>query len=344
MLNATVDYQIKDQLCGFSELSNWIELDDKIKPLQDRLVFTQGLKYNTPWGFGVQGGFTFRFNQKRTDGTQTRAENWRFFAGIALNTQTFHPDDDQDGVANANDLELNTPAGYPVDSKGRALDSDDDGVVDGMDQEKNTPQGAVVDRFGKSIDSDSDGVPDGIDRQPNTPTGAVVGVFGVAIDSDGDSVPDGIDEEPNTPPGASVDLKGRALPPMEVELVSKGLLRVHQIYFDIGKSTIKPESFAVLREIGRILQRHPELKVQINGHTDATGSDEMNLRLSIERAERVREHLLQQIPDIVDENITTKGFGRSKPLSSISNEEAKTQNRRVEFEVLNLEEIKNRQK
>ncbi|MGD9898516.1 MAG: hypothetical protein AB7T22_05230 [Calditrichaceae bacterium] len=60
-------------------------------------------------------------------------------------------------------------------------------------------------------------------------SGAIVNVRGIAIDSDGDGIPDGIDLEPRTAAGAKVDSKGRILSPMELELLTKGLLRVHKI-------------------------------------------------------------------------------------------------------------------
>ena len=398
--NLAFDYTLGRSWRGYSEIASAVEIDDKIDFLEDRLIYTQGFQYLTSWNFGVNLSGNFRLNKERTDGTPTRAENWRVLLGLSFHTRPFQKDDDEDGVANVLDLEPNTPSGWPVDSRGRALDSDNDGVADGIDQEPNTRIGALVDKFGRSIDTDGDGIPDGIDKEPNTPQGAIVNVRGfaldtdgdgvldgidqepntpksarvdvrgvaldtdgdgvldgidqepntvkgaivdakgVALDTDGDGVPDGIDEEPGTPKGVKVDLKGRALPPMEIELITKGLLRVHKIYFDVGKSTIKPESYAALNEIGRILEKYPDLKIQINGHTDATGSDDFNYRLSVQRANAVRDYLVSRFSDINANNLTTWGFGRSRPISDDRSEAGRTQNRRVEFEVLNLEQLK----
>jgi OOP family OmpA-OmpF porin len=285
--------------------------------------------------------------------------------GISFSKRTFQPDEDRDGIPDIHDLQPRTPKGWPVNSQGqaldsdfdgipdgvdkelntpakavvdrhgRALDSDKDGVPDGIDQEEQTPKGALVDQLGRTRDSDGDGVPDGIDKEPNTRTGAVIDVRGVSIDSDGDGVPDGIDIEPATAAGALVDVQGKALPPMELELIKKGLLRVHKIYFNVGQASIKPESFEVLNEISRILQRHKDLKIQINGHTDADGSDEFNLQLSIERANNVRYYIMARASDIPSENLTTMGFGRKIPLSDNNTPEGRILNRRVEFVVIN---------
>lgn len=122
---------------------------------------------------------------------------------------------------------------------------------------------------------------------------------------------------------------------MEAEFLSKGILRVHKIYFDTGKSTLKVESYNVLLEIGRILQKYPDLKIQINGHTDAVGNDDFNFDLSVQRAESVQSFLLSHFSDIRSDNLTIRGFGRNIPLSDNRTEEGRTLNRRVEFEVLN---------
>ena len=68
------------------------------------------------------------------------------------------------------------------------------------------------------------------------------------------------------------------------------------------------------------------------------------MRLSLERADQVKNYLVQQFPDIEEQNLFTKGFGRTKLLSTLNTEEAKTLNRRVEFEVLNLDDLKSSQK
>lgn len=309
----TFDYDFGKNWFGYSELTSWVENDNLIEPLKDRLIFTQGLRYVTPWNLGLNLSGNFRLSEKRTDGTPARAEKWRVLFGFSISTRTYKPDRDKDGIPDLKDIEPDTPAGFPVGANGKALDSDNDGVpdgidleaqtlkgakvdkfgrsldsdgdgiVDGLDQEPNTPKGAKVDSKGIAIDTDNDGIPDGIDQEPNTLKGAKVDSRGIAIDADGDGVPDGIDQEPNTPKGALINSKGEAIDSdgdgvpdgidkeqnsptgipvdkdgvslkseMEIALLTKGLIRVQKIYFDIGKLSIKPESYSVLSEIGRI--------------------------------------------------------------------------------------------
>ncbi|MBA7588869.1 Peptidoglycan-associated lipoprotein [subsurface metagenome] len=120
-------------------------------------------------------------------------------------------DTDGDGIKNNTDIEPDTPRGYVVDDRGRAVDSDNDSVPDGADKEMNTPLGARVNERGIGIDADEDGIYDGIDMEPMTPKGCPVDAFGVALDEDRDGVPDGFDREQLTPRGAVVDADGRAV-------------------------------------------------------------------------------------------------------------------------------------
>jgi len=367
LTSAVLDYTLAKNWYAYSEFSSALEMDSNIQPLQDRFVFSQGIQYVTPWSIGLNLGANFRLSEDRKDGTPNRAEDWRIIFGISFTKRTFTPDDDNDGVPNDRDVQLNTPKGWPVDKEGkaldsdsdripdamdkesntplgakvdlqgRALDSDKDGIPDGIDKEDQTPKGAVVDQTGRSKDSDGDGVLDGIDKEPNTATGAKVDVNGVSIDSDGDGVPDGIDIEPATPAGKRVDSKGKALSDMEADFIKNGLLRVNKIFFDVGKATIKPESYAILDEISRMLDKYPQLNVQISGHTDSDGSSELNMRLSLERATSVKSYILGKSSTLNDSNLIAKGFGSTQPVSTNQTQEGKTLNRRVEFVVLNPE-------
>ena len=220
-----------------------------------------------------------------------------------------------------------------------AHDDDSDGVPNGLDREPDTPVGAVVDKYGVSLDEDSDGVPNGLDKELDTPIGAVVSGNGIAIDSDGDGVPDGIDVEPNTPKGILVDKSGRALIRQEYSLLKEGLIRLNSINFAIGSSTINVESYAILDEIGRLLKKYPALNIQIGGHTDNIGDKALNFKLSRERAFAVRDYILSQYQDIKKDRLMAVGFGSDKPIASNATYEGRRQNRRVEFVVINQEEL-----
>ena len=226
-----------------------------------------------------------------------------------------------------------------VDASGRSIDADGDGVPDGLDLEPGTPMGAIVDSTGTALDGDSDGVPDGLDMEPMTLPGAVVDPSGVAVDSDADGVPDGLDLEPNTIPGVPVDSQGVGLHGLEADLITKGLLTLNAVYFDYNATTIKPESYATLREVGLILDKYSELKIEVGGHTDNTGSVAYNMGLSLARAESVLNWLLENVPELSLDQFTIFGYGPNQPVASNDSPEGRTLNSRVEFKVLNTFEL-----
>ena len=103
----------------------------------------------------------------------------------------------------------------------------------------------------------------------------------------------------------------------------------HGINFDVDKATIKPESMGTLNMIVQVLKDNPELKFEIDGHTDNSGAASHNQTLSQQRAGAVKIQLVSMGVDAG--RLTTKGFGDAKPISDNSSPEGKANNRRVEF-------------
>ncbi len=244
-------------------------------------------------------------------------------------------DADGDGVYDGIDQCPGTPRGATVDAKGCPSDSDGDGVYDGIDRCNRTPKGAPVDRYGCAKDSDGDGVHDGIDRCPGTVRGAPVDRYGCAKDSDGDGVHDGIDQCPNTPRGVRVDARGCEVSKMEQEMLDTGMIRLDMIHFQSGKAALKPDSYPSLDEVGKILSKWGDLRIEVGGHTDSQGSAKFNEKLSGERASAVRDYLLANFPKIKPSQLTAKGYGESQPIADNGTKAGRAKNRRVEFKVLN---------
>lgn len=240
-------------------------------------------------------------------------------------------DRDGDRVADHLDRCPETPAGAVVGEDGCPLDTDGDGVFDGLDGCSGTPPGARVDAQGCPTDADMDGIMDGIDRCPDTPSGATVDGEGCPTDADGDGVLDGLDRCPNTPPGTEVDVEGCSRVEAGIEA---GRLVLHDVHFDFGKAEIRPDSRTILDEVGRALLDRPGVRIEIQGHTDAIGSDEANLRLSRRRAEAVRTYLLGAFRQLEPDRLDVRGYGESRPIASNATEEGRAQNRRVEFVIV----------
>jgi Outer membrane protein and related peptidoglycan-associated (lipo)proteins len=113
------------------------------------------------------------------------------------------------------------------------------------------------------------------------------------------------------------------------KVVTDGKYVAYGILFDVNKSTLKPESMGTINEIAKMMKEHPELKFEIGGHTDSDGSAEHNKKLSLERAEAVKQQLVSM--GIAADRLTTQGYGSTKPVADNSSPENKAKNRRVEF-------------
>ncbi len=106
------------------------------------------------------------------------------------------------------------------------------------------------------------------------------------------------------------------------------------IYFDVGKATLKPQSFRSLNALVEFLNEYPNVIVEIGGHTDNTGSAVVNQRLSDARAKSVADYIIKM--GIPKERITSKGYGPSKPKASNATAKGRAENRRVEFTIVGI--------
>ncbi|BBO70396.1 hypothetical protein DSCA_43260 [Desulfosarcina alkanivorans] len=181
-------------------------------------------------------------------------------------------------------------------------------------------------------DSDGDGVADAIDRCPDTPRGIGVDADGCPLDSDKDGVLDTTDACPDTPVGTPVDAQGCPMPRAEAtpgELTAAGTWRYEDIQFENNKAVLKASAYPILNEITAAMQAHPELNVEIHGHTDGSGARAYNLDLSRKRAASVKAYLESRGIDAA--RMSTKGFGPDRPIDSNATQEGRARNRRVEF-------------
>lgn len=114
------------------------------------------------------------------------------------------------------------------------------------------------------------------------------------------------------------------------DINSTGHVALYGIYFDTGKSEIKPESDAVISEIARLLGNNNALKLYVVGHTDNVGSFDLNLKLSKDRAEAVTKVLIDK-HGIAADRLKSHGVASLAPVSSNDTEEGRAKNRRVEL-------------
>jgi len=119
---------------------------------------------------------------------------------------------------------------------------------------------------------------------------------------------------------------------LETRETARGLIvNVSDVLFDTGSATLKPGAREKLARVAGILASHPDLKIEIEGHTDSVGGNDYNQRLSERRAESVRTYLVQQ--KIAATAVDAEGFGESHPVASNATPAGRQQNRRVELVV-----------
>lgn len=158
-------------------------------------------------------------------------------------------------------------------------------------------------------------------------------------DDDGDGVANKYDKCPGTPSGVQVDGAGCPIVVKnETRVVEKVVVTeadrkvvadaIKNLEFDLGKATIRPTSYATLNKVAELLIEK-NFSLKLAGHTDNTGSRELNMRLSKERAESVKAYLVSQGANA--SRIEATGYGPDQPIASNKTTDGRQQNRRVEF-------------
>lgn len=137
-------------------------------------------------------------------------------------------------------------------------------------------------------------------------------------DSDKDGIVDSKDNCSDTPAGATVD--------------SRGCWVIKDLYFETGDSAIKARSLKNLDEVVRVMEKNPDLKLEVQGYTDNQGSAEFNRELSEKRAQAVRRYIVSKGVD--KDRISAKGYGIENPAASNDTAEGRAKNRRVELKPL----------
>ncbi|SEW51656.1 OmpA family protein [Chitinophaga arvensicola] len=114
------------------------------------------------------------------------------------------------------------------------------------------------------------------------------------------------------------------------KLLTEGKFTTHGILFPSNSDIIQPESYGALKDIAAVLTENPAVKVNIVGHTDADGNDQLNLELSKKRAAAVKNALVSNF-NIDAARMETNGKGKTQPIDNNNTETGKANNRRVEF-------------
>jgi outer membrane protein OmpA-like peptidoglycan-associated protein len=273
-------------------------------------------------------------------------KHFQHLAGIAI--KFGGTDTDGDGIYDKDDA---CPEVAGLEAFNGCPDADGDGIEDSKDA---CPEVAGTKEMNGCPDTDGDGVADKDDACPNE---AGTAALNGCPDADGDGVADKDDACPaEAGPAANKGCpytdkdndgvldKDDACPDVAGTVANKGCPEVTEevqkqlndyartILFDTGKSSIKAESTSVMVDIITILKEYPNAKFTVEGHTDSVGSAKLNQSLSESRALSVKEFLVEK--GIEEFRLSAVGYGEDKPIASNSTRSGRTQNRRVEINLV----------
>jgi outer membrane protein OmpA-like peptidoglycan-associated protein len=157
-------------------------------------------------------------------------------------------------------------------------------------------------------------------------------VVPVVVDGDGDGVPDAEDNCPTVP--GLVKYHGCKEP--QLATIEGGRIHIiEKVFFKLDKDVIEKRSFAVLSNVAQVINAHPEIKkLRVEGHTDNRGKLKHNMELSQRRAEAVVHYLVGK--GVAAQRLTAKGFGPTVPIDSNKTNDGRANNRRVEFNAVDM--------
>lgn len=222
------------------------------------------------------------------------------------------PDTDSDGIADSKDSCVLVPEdkdAYLDEDGCPEPDNDLDTIVDANDKDLGTGKSCANEPEDPDGYEDADGCPD--------------------LDNDKDTVVDLEDQCPNEagPPGG--DKPGCPKKPSLVIVTDKEIKITQQIHFEFDKDVIRRESYPILDAVVDVLKQHPNIRIEIQGHTDNKGSPAYNKKLSDRRAASVMKYLVSH--GIDPSRLTSKGYGMERPIVPNTSDQNRALNRRVQF-------------
>lgn len=266
-------------------------------------------------------GISIRFGGTDTDGDGIYDKDDACPEVAGLEAFNGCPDADGDGIEDSKDSCPNEPGSKEMNG---CPDSDGDGVADKDDA---CPNEAGLAALSGCPDADGDGVADKDDECPSE-AGPSENNGCPWPDSDGDGVLDKDDQCPDV----AGTVANNGCPEVTEEVQKQLNDYARTILFDTGKASLKPETTRVFVDIIRILNEYPNARFTVEGHTDSVGSAKLNQELSDKRANSVRDFLIEEGIDA--SRLQAIGYGEDRPIASNNTRAGRTQNRRVEINLI----------
>lgn len=269
-------------------------------------------------------GLVFKFGGKDTDGDGVYDKDDACPEVAGLKEFNGCPDTDGDGIKDSDDA---CPEVAGLAALNGCPDADGDGIAD-KDDACPTEKGTKANNG--CPDADGDGVVDGKDKCPNE-AGPAANNGCPWPDTDGDGVLDKDDKCPNEAGVASNN--GCPEVVIKEEAVKKLNEFARAIYFNSGKTSFRKGVTGKLDLIAGIMKEYPKANFSIQGHTDSSGSNTLNQRLSEKRAKAVLDYLITK-GGIDTKRLTSAGFGEDYPIADNKTRAGRAENRRVEIKLV----------
>lgn len=243
-------------------------------------------------------------------------------------------DNDKDGIPDVRDGAPNDPEdrdGFQDNDGIPDLDNDKDGIPDVRDGAPNDPEDKDGFKDADGIpdpDNDNDGIPDVRDKAPGTDET-------VRNNIDTKETYNGFEDEdgvPDTKPVVEQPKPEEPKPVLRDRISMEQDFSLKGVQFEIGSANLTTEARNILQEVVEAMKANPNVKVEIQGHTDNTGGAAMNKKLSEDRAASVKTYMVNN--GIAADRMTTSGFGYDKPIATNDTVEGRTENRRIEFHIV----------
>jgi OOP family OmpA-OmpF porin len=294
------------------------------------------------WDVGPFAGYTHVFQL----GSELRPEDAHILwlgVHIALGDRGERGDRDHDGIFDDEDACPDEPGIRTNDPKTNGCprqDRDHDGVFDDEDACPDVPGVRTSNPATNGCppsDRDHDGIFDTEDACPDEPGIRTTDPKTNGCprrDRDNDGIFDDEDACPDVPGVRTTDPKTNGCPPAgdQVRLEGDKIVLGEIIHFDLDSPRVRHESWGIIKKVADFMNANPDIiEIDIEGHADESGSEEHNMVLSRDRAASVKQLLVRF--GIDDKRITSHAYGESRPRVPGHAEEARRQNRRVEFTV-----------
>jgi outer membrane protein OmpA-like peptidoglycan-associated protein len=207
-------------------------------------------------------------------------------------------------------------------------DKDGDGIADGNDK---CPTVAGLAKYqGCPIpDTDKDGIND---EQDKCPTVAGLAKYQGCPMPDQDN--DGVADEDDKCPTRAGLASNQGCPEIAKEVIEKVNVAAKNVFFATGSYKLLAKSYKSLNEVADLMKSDESLMLDVDGHSDDLGSDDVNQKLSESRAAAVRDYIKSR--GIADSRIVSTGYGETKPIADNKTAAGRAQNRRTEMTVRNF--------